>query len=100
MTPSPWTPAVVERGVRHARLQNLVAAHAASQGYHVKQPKPDDPRWDVLWTDGPIVWIAEVKRLTPKNDEDSYDSGSTAPPLRMRSDQTPGSVALSQTQTN
>jgi hypothetical protein len=68
--PFPVDPAVVERGVRsHAKLQNAVAAYAAAQGFHVKKPQADNPRWDVLWTDANVVWIAEVKSLTTKNEE-------------------------------
>lgn len=68
--PFPVDPAVVERGMRsHAKLQNAVAAHAASQGFAVRTPKANNPPWDVLWVDGPTVWFAEVKSLTAKNEE-------------------------------
>jgi hypothetical protein len=69
--PFPVDPAVVERGVRsHTKLQNLLARHIASAGWKPKTPDSGDPLWDVLWTtsDG-TVWVAEVKSLTPANEE-------------------------------
>jgi hypothetical protein len=69
--PFPVDPAVVERGVRsHAVLQNALAAHVESQGFEPRKPEHDDPPWDVLWRDGNSeVWVAEVKSLTPSNEE-------------------------------
>lgn len=69
--PFPVDPAVVERGVRsHAFLQNLLAAHVQGKGFEPKRPGPNDPAWDVLWRDeNGEVWVAEIKSLTPSNEE-------------------------------
>jgi hypothetical protein len=69
--PFPVDPAIVERGIRsHAVLQNKLAAHIKSLGLAPKKPEKDDPAWDVLWRDAQgEVWVAEVKSLTPSNEE-------------------------------
>lgn len=68
--PFPTDPAVVERGVRgHARTQNALAVHIATQGFAPLSPAKDDPLYDLLWRDGATLCVAEVKSLTTKNEE-------------------------------
>jgi hypothetical protein len=63
-------PALVERGNRgHAAAQNALAAYLVSLGIEPRSPSPDEPNYDLGWTDGEVVYVAEVKSLTEANEE-------------------------------
>jgi hypothetical protein len=63
-------PSIVERGLTsHARLQNLLAEYVADLGLEPRSPGPLDPPWDLLWSDGDSVFVAEIKSLTLANEE-------------------------------
>lgn len=63
-------PAAVERGLRrHGELQNLLAETVAELGHKARGPGPQDPPWDLLWLGNDGIWVAEIKSLTPANEE-------------------------------
>jgi hypothetical protein len=58
------------RGLRaHNVLQNLLAEAVKSAGHQPRRPKPSEPQYDLAWDDGETTWVAEVKSLTPQNEE-------------------------------
>jgi hypothetical protein len=58
------------RGLRaHNVTQNLLAATVEQAGYSPRRPKPDEPQYDLAWEVGETVWVAEVKSITPLNEE-------------------------------
>ncbi len=63
-------PALVERANRgHAATQNVLAAYLASRGVEPRSPASDEPNYDLAWTVGEVVYVAEVKSLTNANEE-------------------------------
>lgn len=63
-------PSIVERGVRgHAITQNLLAQEVRRAGVSPLSSAPGDPPFDLLWVYDDVVFVAEVKSLTLKNEE-------------------------------
>ena len=63
-------PAVVERGLRgHADTQNALAAVLVAAGLVPRSPRADEPHFDLAWQRDGIVYVAEVKSITPQNEE-------------------------------
>jgi hypothetical protein len=58
------------RGLRaHNIAQNLLAAAVEEAGYEPRRPNPDEPQYDLAWEAGDVTWVAEVKSITPQNEE-------------------------------
>jgi hypothetical protein len=58
------------RGLRaHNTTQNMLALAIERAGYSPRRPKPDEPQYDLAWEAEGIVWVAEVKSITRKNEE-------------------------------
>ena len=59
------------RGLRaHNVTQNRLAAAVREAGYEpTDRPKPDEPQYDLAWEAGDVTWVAEVKSVTPRNEE-------------------------------
>jgi hypothetical protein len=55
--------------VEHNRTQNELARIVAAHGWLPRSPAPGEPRFDLAWTREPTVWVAEVKSVTPGNEE-------------------------------
>jgi hypothetical protein len=57
----------------HNATQNAFADALELAGYTPQSPKAEEPDYDVGWQDktegGSIVWVGEVKSLTPTNEE-------------------------------
>jgi len=53
----------------HNSTQNAFADALKSAGYLPQSPKPNEPDYDVGWEVGTVVWVGEVKSLTPANEE-------------------------------
>lgn len=49
--------------------QNLLARAVEEVGFKPRRPKPDEPQYDLAWESGDITWVAEVKSITPQNEE-------------------------------
>jgi hypothetical protein len=63
-------PTLVDRGLRgHAATQNALAAIVTSLGWQPRRPSPREPQYDLAWRAGKVVYVAEVKSLTPDNEE-------------------------------
>lgn len=63
-------PSLVERANReHASAQNALASYLVSCGLEPRSPAPDEPNYDLAWTDGEVVYVTEVKSLTDANEE-------------------------------
>jgi hypothetical protein len=63
-------PSIVERGLRgHAETQNQLADALIAAGLHPRSPAPIEPSFDIAWTDGSTIWVAEVKSITSTNEE-------------------------------
>lgn len=63
-------PSIVERGLRsHAATQNRLAEWVSAAGMRPRSPAPNEPNFDLAWTDGSQIWVAEVKSLTVHNEE-------------------------------
>jgi hypothetical protein len=64
-------PTIVDRGVRgHRHAQNALADHLERLGIEPRSPTSNEPQYDLGWTtDDGLIWIAEVKSLTRKNEE-------------------------------
>lgn len=63
-------PNVVDRSLRaHARVQNDLARNVIKLGYEPLSPTAGDPKFDIAWTKNGQLWVAEVKSLTPSNEE-------------------------------
>jgi hypothetical protein len=68
--PFPMDPAIRERGLQgHAITQNQLADHVEALGFDPESPARDDPQYDLLWRDGEVIHVAEVKSLTESNEE-------------------------------
>lgn len=58
------------RGLRaHNRTQNLLAQAVRDAGYEPRRPKPDEPQYDLAWEANDVTWVAEIKSITPQNEE-------------------------------
>jgi hypothetical protein len=58
------------RGLRaHNVTQNALAQAVREAGHEPRRPKPDEPQFDLAWEDGNTTWVAEVKSVTPQNEE-------------------------------
>lgn len=58
------------RGLRaHNVTQNVLAQAVRDAGYEPRRPKPDEPQFDLAWEAGDMTWVAEVKSITPLNEE-------------------------------
>lgn len=58
------------RGLRaHNVTQNRLAQAVRDAGHEPRRPKPDEPQFDLAWEDGDVTWVAEVKSITPQNEE-------------------------------
>lgn len=63
-------PAVVERGLAgHADTQNALAAMLTAAGLDPRSPRADEPNFDLAWRSSEMVFVAEVKSITPTNEE-------------------------------
>jgi predicted RNA-binding protein with PUA-like domain len=63
-------PSLVERGIRgHVATQNQLAEAVVNAGMSPRSPSPLEPNFDLAWSNGSTVWVAEVKSLTIKNEE-------------------------------
>jgi hypothetical protein len=65
-------PDAVDRGTRaHARTQNALAAFLQHQGCDPRSPDRanGEPEFDVAWTRNDRIYVAEVKSITPANEE-------------------------------
>jgi hypothetical protein len=63
-------PAIVERALQgHAKTQNALADYLVSRGLQPFSPTGEQPNFDVAWSDGSALWVAEVKSLTDENEE-------------------------------
>jgi hypothetical protein len=69
-------PALVERGLRgHADTQNALADTLIAAGIEPRSPLADEPNFDLAWNDGGTVYVAEVKSITPRNEEQQLRLG-------------------------
>jgi hypothetical protein len=67
-------PDLAGRGKRaHNKTVNALAEAVRSAGYEPQEPKPSEPRYDLAWDDGNAIWVAEVKSLTPANEQRQLD---------------------------
>jgi hypothetical protein len=58
------------RGLRaHNVTQNLLASAVECAGHNPRRPRPDEPQYDLAWEAGDVTWVAEVKSITPQNEE-------------------------------
>jgi hypothetical protein len=63
-------PALVERGLRsHAETQNALADYLTNAGVEPRSPRAKEPNYDLCWQVGNVLYVAEVKSLTPINEE-------------------------------
>jgi hypothetical protein len=63
-------PDKVDRGTQgHARTQNALAAFVQSRGLVPRPPGSGDPLFDLAWSVGPRLFVAEVKSITSENEE-------------------------------
>jgi hypothetical protein len=53
----------------HNRTQNALARAVEAAGWSPRTPKPDEPQFDLGWSDGSAIWVAEVKSTTLQNEE-------------------------------
>jgi len=87
-------PAIRERGVRgHAATQNALADLLEGEGHQPRSPRGDEPDFDLAWEVDGAAWVAEVKSLTPNNEERQLRLG-LGQLIRYRHllERTPGSV--------
>ncbi|HXJ41563.1 MAG TPA: hypothetical protein VNH18_19960 [Bryobacteraceae bacterium] len=68
--PFTFDSADIERGVRgHAVTQNRLAGYLRGAGIDPRSPGPVDCNFDLAWSYGGTVYVAEVKSLTSMNEE-------------------------------
>jgi hypothetical protein len=53
----------------HNVTQNALAAAVGRAGWEPRRPRPEEPQYDLAWETPTAVWVAEVKSLTPQNEE-------------------------------
>ncbi len=69
-------PTLVDRALRgHATTQNGLADLLTSRGLTPRSPRPGEPQFDVAWTAGSALFVAEVKSLTERNEEQQLRLG-------------------------
>lgn len=59
----------------HARTQNALAGLLRSRGLRPRSAKPGEPQFDIAWVNGPTLFVAEVKSLTKRNEEQQLRLG-------------------------
>ena len=65
-----FDPDAIDRGTNaHRRVQNQLADAVRARGWQPLSPSDSDPLFDVGWIAADAAWIAEVKSLTPTNEE-------------------------------
>lgn len=65
-----FDPDAIDRGTNaHKKIQNQLADTVRERGWEPLSPSDSDPLFDVGWTTASAAWIAEVKSLTPANEE-------------------------------
>ena len=65
-----FDPDAIDRGTNaHRRVQNQLADAVRARGWQPLSPSDSDPLFDVGWIAAESAWIAEVKSLTPVNEE-------------------------------
>ena len=65
-----FDPDAIDRGTNaHKRVQNQLAEAVRERGWEPLSPSDSDPLFDVGWIAADVAWIAEVKSLTPNNEE-------------------------------
>jgi hypothetical protein len=69
-------PTLVDRALRgHARRQNALATWLRGRGLEPRSARPKEPQFDIAWADGPTLFVAEVKSLTKRNEEQQLRLG-------------------------
>lgn len=69
-------PAYIERATRgHASTQNKLAIHLVDKGYAPLSPRRDEPNFDIAWIHNGEVYVAEIKSITPQNEEQQLRMG-------------------------
>ncbi len=69
-------PAVVERGLKgHADTQNALAEALREAAVEPLSPRPTDPNFDLAWEYEGVVYVAEVKSITRRNEEQQLRLG-------------------------
>lgn len=62
-------PAALERALAsHATVQNTLAAFVESQGFEPLSPAGSAAQFDLAWTVGDAIWVAEIKSTTGQNE--------------------------------
>ena len=65
-----FDPDAIDRGTNaHKKVQNQLAEAVRARGWEPLSPGEADPLFDVGWVVADAAWIAEVKSLTPSNEE-------------------------------
>ena len=65
-----FDPDAIDRGTNaHKKVQNQLAEAVRERGWEPRSPSRSDPLFDVGWIAANVAWIAEVKSLTPYNEE-------------------------------
>ena len=65
-----FDPDAIDRGTNaHKKVQNQLAEAVRERGWEPRSPSHSDPLFDVGWIAANVAWIAEVKSLTPNNEE-------------------------------
>ena len=65
-----FDPDAIDRGTNaHKKVQNQLADAVRARGWEPRSPSDSDPLFDVGWIAADAAWIAEVKSLTPTNEE-------------------------------
>lgn len=59
----------------HSDVQNAVAIFLRTVGLEPRSPRPDEPNFDLAWSQGNIVFVVEVKSLTKSNEESQLRLG-------------------------
>lgn len=63
-------PALAERARRsHASAQNTLATYLEAKGIEPRSPQPGEPNFDLAWVQDETIFVAEIKSLTPVNEE-------------------------------
>ncbi len=63
-------PERVERGtVAHEQTLSALGSFLQANGRQPLAPAPDDPEFDLAWTDNAVTYVAEVKSVTDANED-------------------------------
>jgi hypothetical protein len=69
-------PTLVDRALRgHATTQNALAKLLRTRDLAPRSPLPGEPQFDIAWLDGQSLFVAEVKSLTKRNEEQQLRLG-------------------------